>query len=110
MCDPYESDYLSFIITEFYPYINKLCVSYDRTELILVTATKLGLYIFIYYLLIQYIASKQNDLFENIFRYVSYIILFIIFLVIVSLFVVIVKTPSFYDPDNTKENPIIKSI
>lgn len=109
MCDPYESTYFSFIVPEIYPYFNTLCVSYDRTELILVTISRLGIYIFAYYLITQYSKqSIQETLPSFIYTYLIYFVLAMIFITVMSLFVVIIQTPYFYDPHDTKENPIFK--
>lgn len=94
MCSTYEikiNDIFNLIQIE---YFYKLCKSYDKTNLFILTLTKIFFYTTIY-LLFEEITNK-NEIIEII----TNIIYFIILLNIFNLFVVVSKVPTNLLVDN----------
>lgn len=104
MCEPYNSDYLNYIIPmDIIPYFSKLCISFDVSSLILVTFSRTCLFVFIYYILNMYI-KQQNTFFSWLF----WILLLVIFLNYFSLLIAISKTPKYKNRTDTKEVVLMK--
>lgn len=86
-CISYESHFFEFFLPS--PIIfSKLCISYDKTELFIISLTRIFIYIIIYYLLDESI-SLDN------YRIIKYILLVIIFANIIYIGAVISKKTVF---------------
>lgn len=91
MCTKYSGNLKDIIIMPIDIYYSKLCQSYDRTSLILITLVRIYLYITIYYYVEQYL---KKELLENTFEYVDNFLIAIILSNVLSLSVALSRVPN----------------
>lgn len=89
---------VDFNITNITDLFNELCISDDKTNLLLIIFTRLAIFWLFYQLAWDYLYNTQT------INYFGIILLIFIFAHIISIFIVIIKIPKYSDKNEGDQN------